>query len=86
VQSTRGLKSSAPRAGYATYLSPGGCGLVPPDIPGKRLTDRDGGAVITVLSEQDGFPTVDEVIEFDGTLRAAGALAPLPKPMDRPRW
>ncbi|HEY9368225.1 Imm52 family immunity protein [Streptomyces sp.] len=72
---------SDPAVGWAGYLSPRRAALIPADFPAGRKDLPGGGALLDVASPDD----TGAVLRANLLLRDAGALQPLPRPMDRPR-
>ncbi|MEW1642978.1 hypothetical protein [Streptomyces sp. NPDC091219] len=68
-----------PCVGRVGYLSPARAALVPDDLTAPRTTVPGAGVVLDIATEGD----VDTVVRVFGRLRDAGALSPLPRPMDR---
>ncbi|MFC4605361.1 hypothetical protein [Rhodococcus kronopolitis] len=65
-----------PCIGRHAYLSPGRAGRLPEDL-GATVRRFGGGALVAVEGD------VDEVVRVYRRIREAGALEPLPRPMDR---
>ncbi|MFG2330678.1 Imm52 family immunity protein [Streptomyces sp. NPDC048604] len=72
---------SDPAIGWAGYLSPARATLVPRDFPAGAEPLSTGGALLDVASPDD----TAAVLRANLLLRTAGALQPLPRPMDRPQ-
>ncbi len=68
-----------PCVGRIGYLSPGRAELVPDDLTAPRTAVPGAGVVLDIAAEGD----VDTVLHAFERLRDAGALRPLPRPMDR---
>ncbi|MEV6545573.1 hypothetical protein [Streptomyces sp. NPDC051665] len=68
-----------PCVGRAGYLSPARAELVPDDLAAPRTAVPGAGVVLDIAAEGD----VDTVVRAFKRLREAGALRPLPRPMDR---
>lgn len=77
------LKNSDPRCGRAVYLSARRAELAPEGLPGTYTRTASGGLVIDLTHGGTAFPSDEEIIEVNTTLRATGALEPLPVPFDR---
>ncbi|OIJ85423.1 hypothetical protein [Streptomyces colonosanans] len=69
-----------PSVGRLGYLSPNRAALVPDDLAVARKELPGGGVLLDVASPSDG---VGAVVRANVRLRDAGALEPLPTPMDR---
>ncbi|WP_406862443.1 Imm52 family immunity protein [Streptomyces sp. HUAS MG47] len=72
---------SDPAIGWAGYLSPARAALVPRDFPAGTDPLPTGGTLLDVAAPDD----TAAVLRANLLLRDAGALQPLPRPMDRPR-
>ncbi|GAA1427937.1 hypothetical protein GCM10009601_40040 [Streptomyces thermospinosisporus] len=77
-----GFKIGTPSVGWVGYLSPGRASRIPGGLADatRRLTEPEGGALLTIAQPGDTAP----VVSAYNALKAAGALDPLPQPMDRP--
>lgn len=68
-----------PVVGRAGYLSPARAALVPDDLAAVRQELPGGGELLSIAAPGD----TAAVVRAYERLREAGALAPLPRPMDR---
>ncbi|MCX5204021.1 hypothetical protein OG897_21535 [Streptomyces sp. NBC_00237] len=68
-----------PATGWLTYLSPARAALVPEDLKAVRRQLSTGGVLLDLGAPDDH----DAVLAAHLRLREAGALRPLPEPMDR---
>ena len=82
LEDDAGFVVGEPSVGWIGYLSPGRAALVPGDLKAARRELRDGGVVLEIASRGD----TEAVVQSYMRLRDAGALEPLPRPMDRPRF
>ncbi|MEU3843293.1 hypothetical protein AB0E88_25035 [Streptomyces sp. NPDC028635] len=73
-----------PSVGRFGYLSPGRAALVPADLPDVTRTGLPAGGLL--LSVDPPASETHKVVQVNVRLREAGALQPLPKPMDRSAW
>ncbi|MBM7089363.1 hypothetical protein ACFTXK_26680 [Streptomyces sp. NPDC056956] len=75
-----GFRTGTPSVGPVAYLSPGRAALVPEEwaARGRRLP---GGGLLLELADPGDTA---EVVRAHRALKNAGALEPLPRPMDRP--
>src|SRR5690606_14348561 len=75
-----GFRTGTPSVGPVAYLSPGRAALVPEEwaARGRRLP---GGGLLLELADPGDTA---EVVRAHRALKDAGALEPLPRPMDRP--
>ncbi|MCN9244450.1 hypothetical protein NGF19_27330 [Streptomyces sp. RY43-2] len=69
-----------PSVGWCGYLSPARAALVPDDLTAARKELPDGGVLFDIAAPSTD---TDTVVETYVRLREAGALEPLPTPMDR---
>jgi hypothetical protein len=76
-----GAKAAEPGVGSLGYLSPARAALVPDDLKAVRTPLRTGGVLLDIAPPGDH----EAVLAAYLRLRAAGALQPLPRPMDRSR-
>ncbi|CAM5494033.1 hypothetical protein SCALM49S_01975 [Streptomyces californicus] len=74
-----GYSVSDPVVGRAGYLSPARAALIPDDLETVRQPLPGGGELLSIAAPGDSAT----VVRVYGRLREAGALAPLPRPMDR---
>jgi hypothetical protein len=58
---------------------------VPRHLPGTRTPTAPGGLVVD-LSKGEDDPDIETILETNRALRAAGALHPLPIPLDSAVW
>ncbi|MFI1184907.1 hypothetical protein [Streptomyces californicus] len=79
LEDEAGYSVSDPVVGRAGYLSPARAALIPDDLETVRQPLSGGGELLSIAAPGDSA-TVVRVYE---RLREAGALAPLPRPMDR---
>ncbi|GAA0632561.1 hypothetical protein GCM10009535_05340 [Streptomyces thermocarboxydovorans] len=77
-----GFKIGTPSVGWVGYLSPVRASRIPDGLADatRRLSEPEGGALLTIAQPGDTAP----VVSAFNALKAAGALDPLPQPMDRP--
>ncbi|OAH13792.1 Imm52 family immunity protein [Streptomyces jeddahensis] len=68
-----------PSVGWVGYLSPGRAALLPDGMAAARKEVRAGGVLLEIATRGD----VDDVVQANVRLRDAGALEPLPRPMNR---
>ncbi|WP_335939567.1 hypothetical protein [Streptomyces sp. PTD5-9] len=80
LEDDAGYSVGDPVVGRAGYLSPGRAALVPDGL-GAAREELPGGGVLLRLAEAGA--SADVVAAYE-RLRDAGALEPLPRPMDRP--
>ncbi|HEY9367365.1 hypothetical protein [Streptomyces sp.] len=81
LEDDAGFNVGDPGVGWIGYLSPGRAALVPGDLKTVPRDLRDGGVLLEIASPGDTEAVVRAYVQ----LRDAGALQPLPRPMDRPR-
>ena len=79
LEDDAGFSVGDPVVGRAGYLSPGRAALVPGDLEAGREALPGGGVLLRVA---DGGTGAAVVAAYE-RLRDAGALEPLPRPMDR---
>ncbi|MFJ9620333.1 hypothetical protein [Streptomyces sp. NPDC101181] len=79
LEDDAGYSVGDPVVGRTGYLSPARAALVPDGLEIVRQRLHDGGELLSIAAPGDSA-TVVRVYE---QLREAGALAPLPRPMDR---
>lgn len=80
LEDDAGFTVDDPSVGWVGYLSPRRAALAPADFPGSRKDVQGGGTLLGVASPGD----TAAVLHANLLLRDAGALQPLPRPMDRP--
>lgn len=80
LEDDAGYSVGEPVVGRLAYLSAGRGARVPDDLGAVRREALAGGVVVAT----GGGP--EEVVRMFGLLRDAGALEPLPRPMDRAVW
>ncbi|MFD3653189.1 Imm52 family immunity protein [Streptomyces sp. NPDC058620] len=74
-----GFAPDEPSVGWIGYLSSGRAAVLPDDITGARKEVGSQGVLLDIAGPGD----VREVLRANLRLREAGALQPLPRPMDR---
>ncbi|MFE6284790.1 hypothetical protein [Streptomyces sp. NPDC057877] len=74
-----GFKVGTPSVGWAGFLSPGRASRMPDGVFGRELPGT--GVLLDIAAPGDDTAPVVRAYE---ALKAAGALDPLPQPMDRP--
>ncbi|WP_420167779.1 hypothetical protein [Streptomyces violaceoruber] len=79
LEDEAGYSVSDPVVGRAGYLSPARAALIPDDLETVRQPLPGGGELLSIAAPGDSAT----VLRVYGRLREAGALAPLPRPMDR---
>ncbi len=79
LEDEAGYAVGDPLVGRTGYLSPARAGLVPEDLEAVRQELPCGGELLSIASPGDSAA----VVRAYERLREAGALAPLPRPMDR---
>ncbi|MFI1534095.1 hypothetical protein [Streptomyces anandii] len=79
LEDEAGYEVGDPSVGWAGYLSAARAGLLPDDLTVPRKEVRGGGMLLDVAPPGDTAP----VVHVYERLRTAGALQPLPRPMDR---
>ncbi|MDX3376030.1 hypothetical protein PV390_16665 [Streptomyces sp. ME02-6991-2A] len=79
LEDEAGYAVGDPLVGRTGYLSPARAGLVPEDLEAVRQELPGGGELLSIASPGDSAA----VVRAYERLREAGALAPLPRPMDR---
>ncbi|MER5890416.1 hypothetical protein ABT160_41870 [Streptomyces sp. NPDC001941] len=84
VQEGLGLRKIDPRCGRAVLLSAARAALVPDGLAGRRVPVAHGGLLVD-FAGPDGAVATDTVLAATEALRATGALAALPRPLDRPK-
>ncbi|MGW5273353.1 Imm52 family immunity protein [Streptomyces sp. NPDC004044] len=75
-----GLGVADPGVGWVGYLSPGRAALLPDGLTAARKELAGGGVLLDIAPRGDAGAVVRACVQ----LRDAGALEPLPRPMDRP--
>lgn len=79
LEDEAGFSVGDPVVGRTGYLSPARAALVPEDLAAVRQELPGGGELLSIAAPGDSAA----VVRAYERLRAAGALAPLPRPMDR---
>lgn len=79
LEDDAGFSVGDPVVGRTGYLSPARAALVPDDLDAVRQQLPGGGELLGIASPGDSAT----VVRAYERLREAGALAPLPRPMDR---
>ncbi|MFJ8845621.1 hypothetical protein ACIRFF_22245 [Streptomyces cyaneofuscatus] len=79
LEDDAGYAVGDPVVGRTGYLSPARAALVPEDLEAVRQELPGGGELLSIASPGDSAA----VVRAYERLREAGALAPLPRPMDR---
>ncbi|MGA4999840.1 hypothetical protein ACPCB7_17635 [Streptomyces arboris] len=79
LEDEAGYAVGDPVVGRTGYLSPARAALVPEDLEAVRQELPGGGELLSIASPGDSAA----VVRAYERLREAGALAPLPRPMDR---
>nr|WP_256973670.1 hypothetical protein [Rhodococcus sp. NCIMB 12038] len=69
-----------PVVGRFGYLCPTRVALIPDSLDASRQAVPDGSVLLRIAASGD----IDTVVRAYERLRDAGALAPLPRPLDRP--
>ncbi|MFJ1591696.1 hypothetical protein ACIOD0_15820 [Kitasatospora albolonga] len=80
LEDEAGYAVDDPVVGRVGYLSPARAALVPDDLEAVRQELPCGGELLSIAAPGDSAA----VVRAWQRLREAGALAPLPRPMDRP--
>ncbi|WOX22800.1 hypothetical protein [Streptomyces solicathayae] len=80
LEDDAGFVVGEPSVGWIGHLSARRAALVPDDLPAARRELPGGGVVLGIAPQDD----TEAVVQAYVRLRDAGALAPLPRPMDRP--
>ncbi|MFD7313993.1 hypothetical protein [Streptomyces sp. NPDC059883] len=80
LEDDAGFAPDEPSVGWIGYLSPGRAALLPEDLAAVARTDVRGGGALLVLAARGD---TEDVLRANLWLREAGALRPLPRPMDR---
>ncbi|PWS45174.1 hypothetical protein DKT74_09890 [Streptomyces sp. ZEA17I] len=80
LEGEAGYAAGDPVVGRTGYLSPARAALVPDSLEAVRQELPCGGELLSIAALGDSTA----VVRAYERLRAAGALAPLPRPMDRP--
>ncbi|RYJ30614.1 hypothetical protein CU044_0957 [Streptomyces sp. L-9-10] len=80
LEDDAGFAPDEPSVGWIGYLSPGRAALLPEDLAAAAREDVSGGGALLVLAARDD---TEDVLRANLWLREAGALRPLPRPMDR---
>ncbi|MDC0773058.1 hypothetical protein [Streptomyces sp. HD] len=68
-----------PSVGWIGYLSPGRAALLSDSMTAARKEVRGGGVLLDIAASDD----IEDVVEANVRLKDAGALHPLPRPMNR---
>ncbi|MEU6416237.1 Imm52 family immunity protein [Streptomyces spiralis] len=79
LEDEAGHEVGDPGVGWACYLSPARAALLPEDLAVPHKEVRGGGVLLDIAPPGDTAP----VVRAYERLRDAGALRPLPRPMDR---
>ncbi|MFD7442902.1 hypothetical protein [Streptomyces sp. NPDC059909] len=79
LEDDAGFTVGEPSVGWIGYLSPGRAAQVPADLTAARTELRGGGVLLEIAERGD----TETVVQAYLRLREAGALQPLPHPMDR---
>lgn len=79
LEDEAGFSVGDPAVGRAGYLSPARAALVPDGLEAVGQELPGGGLLLSIAAPGDTAP----VVRVCERLREAGALAPLPRPMDR---
>ncbi|MFF1416173.1 hypothetical protein [Streptomyces sp. NPDC058280] len=79
LEDDAGFVVGEPSVGWVGYLSPARAALLPDGMTAARKELRGGGVLLDIARRGD----VDGVVQAYLRLREAGALRPLPRPMDR---
>ncbi|MEU0601072.1 hypothetical protein ABZ484_22955 [Streptomyces sp. NPDC006393] len=79
LEDEAGHEVGDPGVGWAGYLSPARAALLPEELAVPRKEVRGGGVLLDIAPPGDTAP----VVRVHERLRDAGALRPLPRPMDR---
>ncbi|MFE2292118.1 hypothetical protein [Streptomyces sp. NPDC059452] len=79
LEDEAGFSAGDPVVGRTGYLSPARAALVPEDLEAVRQELPGGGELLSIAAPGDSAA----VVRAYERLREAGALAPLPRPMDR---
>ncbi|MFJ5111635.1 hypothetical protein ACIQAD_13455 [Streptomyces sp. NPDC088551] len=80
LEDDAGFAPDEPSVGWIGYLSPGRAALLPEDLAAAARKDVRGGGALLVLAARGD---IEDVLRANLWLREAGALRPLPRPMDR---
>jgi hypothetical protein len=80
LEDDAGFTVGDPVVGRFGYLSAARAVLVPDGPEAVRQDTLDGGVLLHIAAPGD----IDTIFRVYGRLRDAGALAPLPRPLDRP--
>ncbi|MEU2161688.1 Imm52 family immunity protein [Streptomyces sp. NPDC019208] len=86
VRDEFGLDNSAPRCGRSVYLSAKRAALAPEGFSGTYARTAHGGLIIDLTRGGIEEPDIETILDANRQLRAAGALEPLPEPLDRSKW
>ncbi|MFL4948395.1 Imm52 family immunity protein [Streptomyces sp. MMS24-I31] len=79
LEDEAGYGVGEPSVGWFGYLSPARGSLLPEDLAAPCKEMRGGGVLLDIAPQGD----TDTVVQTYVRLREAGALQPLPRPMDR---
>ncbi|MFE7773977.1 hypothetical protein ACFU5O_08760 [Streptomyces sp. NPDC057445] len=79
LEDDAGFSVDDPAVGWVGYLSPRRAALVPAGMTAVRKELTGGGALLEIASREH----TEAVVQANLRLRDAGALQPLPRPMDR---
>nr|WTB30346.1 hypothetical protein OG781_13395 [Streptomyces sp. NBC_00830] len=80
LEDDAGFGIGEPGVGWVGYLSPGRAVLLPDGLAAARKELTGGGVLLDIAPQGDAGAVVRAYVQ----LRDAGALEPLPRPMDRP--
>jgi immunity protein 52 of polymorphic toxin system len=79
LEDDAGFAPGEPSVGWVGYLSPARATLLPDGMTAARKELRGGGVLLDIAARGDN----DDVVQANVQLRDAGALQPLPRPMER---
>ncbi|RZB15880.1 hypothetical protein StrepF001_29455 [Streptomyces sp. F001] len=79
LKSQAGFKIGTPSVGWVGFLSPGRAARVPDGFVAVRKELPDAGVLLDIAAPGD----IEGVVAAYQALKEAGALEPLPRPMDR---
>ncbi|GCE41729.1 hypothetical protein Rhow_005388 [Rhodococcus wratislaviensis] len=80
LEDDAGFVVGDPVVGRFGYLCPARAALIPDGLEASRRAVPDGGVLLHIAASGE----IDPVVRAYERLRGAGALAPLPRPLDRP--
>ena len=80
VEDDAGFVVGDPVVGRFGYLCPTRAALIPDSLDASRQAVPDGSVLLRIAASGD----IDTVVRAYERMRDAGALAPLPRPLDRP--